>query len=435
MSTSVDLIPPGPTEKYNSSQDILSWMVDNFRQFGNIYRASLYGSDAYVVSDPEFVDHILRANWQNYRKGQANKRVGFLLGNGLMVSEGDVWKAQRRMIQPAFHQEAVGALTTLILKCNDALLTKWKDAARDHESVNVTRDVSLMVLEVVLRSIFGDDYGATAEPFGVLSGESARNLQFAQTFRPLGDIVLRLVAERRQNSRMCTDILGMLMETRDRTSGNGMSDRQLVSEIMTLIVAGHETTASVLNWTWFLLSQHAEVEEKLADELKDSADTAYSLEDLARFPYARQILEEAMRLYPPGWLMTRRALKDDRLGDFFVPAGTEIYISPYLIQRNPALWDDPDHFNPDRFEPDQSRHRHPMAMLPFSAGPRKCIGELFSRIEMQLHLITITKQIRLRCADAPKIELEAGVNLRNKFDFIMAPEFRPAQRGHASLDD
>jgi cytochrome P450 len=435
MSTCLHVIPPGPSEKYNASQDILSWMMDNFRQFGDIYKASLYGTDAYVVSDPGFVDHILRANWQSYRKGQANKRVGFLLGNGLMVSEGEVWKTQRRMIQPAFHQEALGAITTLILKCNDSLLTKWKDAARNHDNVNVTRDVSLMVLEVVLRSIFGDDYEAIAEPFGVLSGESARNLQFAQTFRPLGDIVLRLVAERRQNSRMCTDILGMLMETRDRTSGNGMSDRQLVSEIMTLIVAGHETTASVLNWTWFLLSQHAEVEEKLADELKDSADTAYSLEDLARFPYARQILEEAMRLYPPGWLMTRRALKDDRLGDFFVPAGTEIYISPYLIQRNPALWDDPDHFNPDRFEPDQSRHRHPMAMLPFSAGPRKCIGELFARIEMQFHLILIAKQIRLRCADAPTIELEAGVNLRNKHDFIMTPELQPVQRGHASLGD
>lgn len=429
MSTCHHIIPPGPSEKYSASQDILNWMMDNFRQFGDIYKASIYGTDAYVVSDPGFVDHILRANWQNYKKGQANKRVAFLLGNGLMVSEGEVWKSQRRMIQPAFHQEALGALTTLILKCNDTLLTKWKDAARGHDNVNVTRDVSLMVLEVVLRSIFGEDYDAIAEPFGVLSGESARNLQFAQTFRPLGEIVLHLVAERQRNRRVCTDILGMLMEVTDRTTGKGMPDRQLVSEIMTLIVAGHETTASVLNWTWFLLSQNAEVEEKLTVELRQSANKACSLEDLARFPYARQIIEETMRLYPPGWLMTRRALKDDRLGNFFVPAGTEIYISPYLIHRNPALWDEPDHFNPDRFAPEPMRHRHPMAMLPFSAGPRKCVGELFARIEMQFHLVLVARQIRLRSASVPTIELEAGVNLRNKYDFIMTPELQPAHRG------
>lgn len=203
-----------------------------------------------------------------------------------------------------------------------------------------------------------------------------------------------------------------------------MPDRQLVSEIMTLIVAGHETTASTLSWTWCLLSQHREAEEKLWDELHRLHGSEFVLGDLAKFTYTRQIIEEAMRLYPPGWLMTRRALKDDQLGDYFVPAGTEVYISPYLIQRHPAFWDSPDRFYPDRFDPNQSQERHALAMFPFSAGPRKCIGELLARIEMQIHLMTIAKQLRLRFLGVPSMELDAGVNLRSKYDFIMAPEIK-----------
>jgi cytochrome P450 len=146
--------------------------------------------------------------------------------------------------------------------------------------------------------------------------------------------------------------------------------------------------------------------------------------DLAKFVYTRQILEETLRLYPAGWLMTRAALGDDHLGDYFVPAGTEIYISPYLIQRHPAFWEAPDLFNPDRFGPEESRTRHPMTMIPFSAGPRRCIGESLARMEMQVHLMTIAKHLRMRAVGEQMIELEAGVNLRNKHDFIMIPEIR-----------
>jgi cytochrome P450 len=217
----------------------------------------------------------------------------------------------------------------------------------------------------------------------------------------------------------------MLMEARDRESGQGMPDRQLVSEIMTLIVAGHETTASTLNWTWYLLSQNSEVEERLSRELNHLLGSELpELGDLPKFTYTRQVMEEALRLYPPGWLMTRKALKDDQLGDYFVPAGTEIYISPYLIQRHPALWHAPDRFNPDRFGSDQSRDRHPLTMLAFSAGPRKCIGDFFARIEMELHLIMIAKRLRLRYADARPAELDASVNLRSKCDFVMTPEIK-----------
>jgi cytochrome P450 len=223
----------------------------------------------------------------------------------------------------------------------------------------------------------------------------------------------------------------MLIDARDR-EGQVIPERQLISEIMTLIVAGHETTASTLNWVWYLLADNPEAEQKLSRELSTLLGTELiQVSDLPKFAYTRQVIEEAMRLYPAGWLMTRKAIKDDQLGDYFVPAGTEIYISPYLIQRHPALWDAPDRFNPDRFEPDQSRHRHPLAMLPFSAGPRKCLGEFFARLEMQIHVMTIAKQLRLRCVGGTQLELDAGVNLRNKYDFMMVPETKQLAVHHA----
>ena len=425
MTTECRLIPPGPSEKYDTSRDLLGWMKDEFERFGGVYKASVYGTEVYVISDPQYANYVLRDNWQNYKKGQAIKRVGLLLGNGLMVSEGEFWKSQRRMIQPAFHDKVIGTMTNIITTANDGLLNRWEHAAQENGSINITRDLSLLVLKVTLTSIFGEDYERIAPHFDILSEEPTRDLQFAQMFRSLGKLVVDVTAQRREKNTTSTDILGMLMEASDRDSGQVMPDGQLVSEIMTLVVAGHETTASTLNWTWYLLSQNPEVEKKMSRELTELAGSEFpQLADLPKFTYTRQVIDEAMRLYPPGWLMTRRALKDDQIGEYFVPAGTEVYISPYLIQRHPALWVEPDRFNPDRFDAAQLHDRHGLAMLPFSAGPRKCIGELLARIEMQIHLITIAKQLRLRSADGNRVELDARVNLRNRYDFIMTPEIK-----------
>jgi len=430
MTTIRGRIPPGPAEKYCVTQGLSSWMGDQFERFGDIYQASIYGISVYVVRDPRYAQHVLRDNWQNYSKGQAIKRVALLLGNGLMVSEGELWKTQRRMIQPAFHRKTIGALTEVIRTSNVALLRRWEQAAHKKVSVNVTRDVSFVALEVVLVSVFGADYERVAPHFKILTEESARNLNFAQAFRSLGKIVLQLVAQRQEGKMVSNDILGMLMEARDQKTSQAMPDRQLVNEVATLIVAGHETTASTLNWTWYLLSQHPEVEEKLSSELNNLLGSQIpGLDDLPKFAYTRQVIDEALRLYPAGWLMTRRALKDDHLGDYFVPAGTEIYISPYFIHRHHNLWEDPDRFNPDRFGPNHSRDRHLLAMLPFSAGPRNCIGELFARVEMQIHLMTIAKQLRLRFVEKNPPELDFGVNLRSKHDFMMNPEIRALADG------
>jgi cytochrome P450 len=400
-------------------------MSDRFEQFGNIYIASINGASVYVVSDPRYANYILREHSQNYKKGRAIKRVGMLLGQGLIVSDGEFWKSQRRMIQPAFHHEAIGALANVMTTANVTLLRKWERAAREKSTVNLTRDISLTILEVLLISIFGDDYERVAQSFSILSSEPARDLSFAQAFRSLGKIVLQISSQRREENRTSADILSVLMEARDRESGQAMPDRQLVNEIMTLIVAGHETTASTLNWTWHLLAQHPDAEETLSREIGALLGSEFpELGDLPKFAYTRQVIEEAMRLYPPVWLIPRKAIKDDQLDEYLVPAGTEICISPYLIQRHPALWEAPDRFDPDRFGPDQVRDRHALAMLPFSAGPRKCIGELFARIEMHMHIIIIAKSLRLRSVGGTPVEFDADVNLRSKHDFIMAPEIK-----------
>jgi cytochrome P450 len=280
-----------------------------------------------------------------------------------------------------------------------------------------------MALEVVLRFILGDDYEKVGFHFDLLSQERARNMEFAMSFRALGKTILQAIEQRRKETATPTDALGMLMQARDPESGRSMENGQLIDEILTMIVAGHETTASTLNWAWYLISQHPEVENRLSHEL-NTLTAGSELVDLPRFLYTRQVIDETMRLYPAGWLLTRKALRNDQLGEYFVPAGTEIYVSPYFIQRNPDLWEEPDRFNPERFHPDNAKRRHRLATVPFSAGPRNCVGEHFARMEMQLHLMTIARSLRLRYVSSRAVELEAEVNLRSRYDFIMYPEVK-----------
>jgi cytochrome P450 len=391
-------LPPAAAPFDGDNQnELLAWMQENHRRFGGIFQGMAYGTTVYVVREAQYVEHIFRRNWQNYTKGRAIKRIALLLGSGLMVSEGELWKRQRRMLQPAFHDKMIANLADTITQANLALLERWEHAAKHNASVNATYDISLVILEIVLKAIFGDDYPEVASQFIILSDEPGRTLQFAQMFRALGSLILRVAAKRKDGA---VDMLGMMMQARDRDTGRGMSDSQLINEINTLIVAGHETTANTLNWIWWLLSQHPEVEAKLGDQ-----------------SYRHRIIEEALRLYPAGWLLTRRARHDDKLGDYFVPARTEIYVSPYIMQRQPDIWPNPDRFDPDRFsQPDHP----PLALLPFSVGPRNCIGEGLARLEMDIHLATIGSKLRLRyLGDAPVLDL--GVNLRSKYDFTMLP--------------
>jgi cytochrome P450 len=417
-------IPRGPPDAFDTKMDLRMWIENNFRLYGDIFSAIILGTNVYVVSSPDYAQHVLRRNWTNYRKGLAVKRIAMLLGNGLMVSEGEFWVSQRRMIQPAFHRNVIASLYDVMKSANSKLLEKWEKAAQQKETINVTSDVSLTVLEITLRSLFGSDYSLAAPYFNILHDNPARDLGFAQTFADLRQFLAGLIERRRRNTRGGADILGMLMEARDQR-GRQMPDGQLVNEITTIIVAGHETTASTLNLLWYLVSQNPEVERLLTAEIESLISESFpEMENLTKYEYTRLVIDEALRLYPPGWLLTRKAKKDDRLGEYFVPAGTEIYISPYIIQRHPELWTEPNSFKPDRFYTTDAREKRSAALLPFSIGPRNCIGELFARTEMQVHLIMVANRVRLRWLNQELPEFEAGVNLRAKHDFVMLPELK-----------
>jgi cytochrome P450 len=410
-------------------------MAGHFRTFGNIYAASIHGATVYAISDPAHVRHVLVDNFQNYVRGQEAKRIALLMGNGIVASDGDFWKRQRRMIQPAFHRSVLSTLADLITSINAELLDEWRRAAEGGETINITRDLSEMTLEVTLRAIFGDDYAQVALAFSFLATEKARTFEFATEFRSASQVVLQIADKRRRQGAQGTDIFGMLMTATDRESGQSMSDQQLVNEIRTLIIAGHETTASTLNWMWYLISQHPEVEQKLAAELNAAHvnNSGPTHDVLAECIYSQKIIEETMRLYPALWLITRKAVGDDRLDDYFVPAGTQIYVAPYFVQRNPEQWREPERFDPDRFSDDLREERRQLRHIPFGAGPRTCIGEYLARLEMQIHIFMIAKQLRFQYSSHEPVEMDAGVNLRSKNDFIMTVQLNAGTTAPSSV--
>jgi cytochrome P450 len=410
-------VPPSAPDFSSTSTGqnaLLEWMETNHKALGPIFQSHAFGAHVYVITDPQHVEHVLRRNWQNYRLGRQAKRVRMLLGNGLVGSGGELWKRQRRMMQPAFHDKAIERLTGLIQERNEQLLNRWMGAAKKAQAVNVTRDISVAILDIILEIIFGNDCPRVAVQFSILSEEPERTLQFAQEFRALGQLVRNVIADRRQTGDDSADLLGIMLRARDRDTGEGMSNNQVVDEVLTLLVAGHETTTSTLNWAWYQVSQDMEVAAKLYAEVS-------GVSDLRQLLYARWIIEETMRMYPPGWFFSRLARNDDVLGDYFVPGRTEIFICPYVIQRRPDLWPDPDRFVPERFDPALVAERYPLAFLPFSAGPRKCIGEHLARWEMLIHMSMIARKLRLcYVGDAP--EYDVGVNLRSKHDMWMVPQ-------------
>jgi enediyne biosynthesis protein E7 len=418
------LFPPGPTEHFSSPEGLFHWINQNFERYGDIFKATVYGSVVYVVSAPEYCEHILRRNWLNYpRKGLVVQRIALALGNNLITSNGEAWASQRRMIQPAFTKSAIGRWTAMMAAVNAELLHQWSAAAERREMVNVTHDVSLMVLKITLLAIFGEDYDTVAPRFLFFAEEAARDFRFAQNLVALREPILQIVARRRGENIDAPDILGVMMQGRDRERKRRMADGQLAREIVNLVVAGHETTASLLNWMWYLLASHPESQEKLTAELDAAPWEGHpTIDMLPNYAYTRSVIDEALRLYPPLWLMTRKALNDDRLGEYFVPAGTEIFISPFLIQRSPQLWETPDRFNPDRMSTNKKSERPELALCPFGTGPRKCIGELFARIEIQIHLMMFGKELRLRRCERSPPEITTGINLLSKHDLHMIPE-------------
>lgn len=411
-------IPFGPEEESEIEEgpEALSTMLRLFQQYGDLYKifSPRRNHYTYVVSDPEMVKQVLITNNRNYEKGVGIDRVKILLGNGIMVSEGDYWKKQRRMIQPAFHKAVIARLTRNIVQANEAMLASW---LADKETINLTDELSSVTLRIVLQALFSVDLQWLeredgTNPFTLLTEVHERDLLFAMKFRALAKVIQEVINRRRVEQRIEDDFLSMIMEAKEGEDGQPMADKEIIDEMMTLIVAGHETTASALTWAWYLLNKHPAVYRKAKREALETKNLDLGFQQLEQLSYIRQVVEETMRLYPPGWLLTRRSIQADVIGGYYVPPKTDIFISPYVIHRHPKYWTQPDVFNPERFDPSLRKERHRFEYFPFSGGPRQCIGDFFALVEMQLHIAMILRSTDIEVLVDEPIGLEAQINLR-----------------------
>ena len=427
-------LPPGPTEGFDlgGSDESLARLRDYFVRFGDVYRvfAPARGVYNYVINHPDDIKRVLLSNHRNYTKGEGMDRVKILLGNGIMTSEGDFWRRQRRMMQPSFHRRVIDRFSALIREVNDKFAERWAAKAARREPINLSDEASELTLEIVLRSIFGSDLARLerqfgANPFEVVAKEQNRDLKFAFRFRSLTKLVAELIQRRRLEPQEHFDFLAMLMATRDRETDESMSDKELIDEVLTLIVAGHETTAAALTWTWYLISQHPETAAQLQAEADGAAgDTTLGLDAAESLSFTHQVLQEALRLYPPGWLITRRTLEADELGGYPIAPRTDVFISPYMLHRHPAFWSEAELFKPERFAGADAAERHRFAYIPFAVGPRHCIGENIAMFEMLVHIHAMSRRFRLTRAGNEPIELEAQINLRPRSNLMMMVETR-----------
>ncbi len=421
-------LPPGPAEGFDlgGSEESLARLREYFSRFGDVYRVFAPGRGVfnYVINHPDDIKHVLLSNHRNYTKGEGMDRVKILLGNGIMTSEGDFWRRQRRMMQPCFHRRVIDRFSGLIHEVNERFAERWATQAARGGAVNITDDVSELTLQIVLRSIFGSDLERLerqlgANPFEVVAKEQNRDLKFAFRFRSLTKLVAELIERRRREPEERFDFLSMLMAARDRDNSTAMSDKEMIDEVLTLIVAGHETTAAALTWCWYLIAQHPETTAQLEAEADRTTRDTLSLDAAESLAFTHQVLQEALRLYPPGWLFTRRTVEADELGGFAVPARTDVFISPYTLHRHPAFWSEAEEFRPERFAGVDAKERHRFAYIPFSVGPRHCIGENMAMFEMLVHVNRMVRRFRLtRLGDEP-IELEAQINLRPRSNLMM----------------
>ncbi len=420
--------PPGPTTPVALGIDAqtLETLTGLQHRYGDIVGIDKpNGRRAYFVNDAHEVRKILTRRHARYHKGPGFERVKMLLGNGLIVSDGDVWRRSRTMIQPAFSRQNVHRLLRVMVECCDRRARRWAELVRAGEQCNITEETCDFALELILISTFGDDYHTHImvgddNPFAFLSRDSTRDLSVVMKVRQLRSLLMHIIDERRsRKADSAFDFLSMYLLATDK-QGIHFTDAELLDELMTLIVAGFETSANTLNWVWFLLATHPDVEREIIAEAQNTMPTvsALSAEALADMQYTQQTLEETLRLYPPVWLFTRRAHAEDDLVEYDVAPGTDIYLSPFILHRTERYWADPESFDPDRFAPgDGPKKDRPF--FPFSLGPRRCLGEYFSFLEMKVHLGLLLPRFKMRRVDAQPPELELAINLRAVDDIYM----------------
>jgi cytochrome P450 len=409
-------------------------------QFGDVVRMRFVFSHAYLVYHPDEVKHVLQENHRNYNKDLFTyKLLQPFLGAGLLINDGESWLHQRRLMQPAFHRKRLAAYGALMSGAARATLERWQARPDCDAPLNVAEEMMRLTLRIVGQALFSMDLSDETStvsqavtrllallgeymyaPFPPFSLPTPRNRRAQQAIGMLDQVVYSIINERCQHNTDTGDLLSMLLLARDEETGQGMNDRQVRDEVMTLLTAGHETTANALTWTWYLLAQHPDVERRLHDELNELLGGRLpTVDDLAHLSSTRMILEESLRLYPPACVFSRKALADDELGGYAIPANSMIVLSPYATHRHPAVWERPEEFDPERFTPERAASRPHFAYFPFGGGPRLCIGSNFAMMEAQLILATVAQRYRLRLVPAHTVEPQFLVTLRPRYGMPM----------------
>jgi cytochrome P450 len=426
-------------------QGQLHFYLENWRTYGDVVRFRLGPFVAHILAHPDHIQHVLVNNAQNYHKGPSYAKVRPVLGYGLLTSEGDLWRRQRRLMQPPFTHRSVLQFASPIIAAVDDMLARWQSAAAEGAILVINEEMARLTLTVIGQTIFSADLGAVIQTILTASVEvtsivnrrlasfvdvplalpTPTNRRFTRAIHSFDTVVYPLIAARRRQHGEPPDLLDKLLAVRDDETGRPMSDRQIRDEVLIMLFAGHETSALALTWIWYLLAQHPQVEHKLHAELAAVlGGRAPVAEDLAALPYTRMVVEESLRLYPPVWTFPRAAIADDAIGGYHIPAGSLIFPCQYLTHRHPELWECPERFDPERFTLERSANRARYAYYPFGAGPRSCIGSHFALVELCLVLATVAQRYRLVLRPGPPIEPISRVTLHPSRDILMTLEAR-----------
>ncbi len=415
-------------------------------RYGDMARYRTAHLTWYQINHPDGVRRVLQENNRNYGKGALT--LGFfkpVVGEGLLTSEGALWLRQRRLIQPVFHRRSVATFASLMTGETLAMLERWRPAIDGGEPLDVPAEMARLTLDIVTRALFhahvGEEPGVIGRAINTIVEDlgfrfevpfypphrvpTPRNRRFRAAVRTVDRAVYSIIAGRRRDGGNEEDLLALLMGTRDEATGEAMGDKQLRDEVMTLFLAGHETTANALSWALFLISTHSHVERRLREELHDVLGPdrrVPTIGDLPNLTYTSMVVDETLRLYPPAWITNRQAIAEDEILGHRIPAGAFVSLSPSVLHRHPKYWGHPDGFDPERFAPGGVDGRPRFAYFPFGGGPRQCIGQSMALVEAQLVLATLLGRCRLRPVSDRPVEAEALATLRPRGGLPMTVE-------------
>jgi cytochrome P450 len=390
------------------------FLLEARARYGDIYTLDLGLSKLVVLNQPRHAEYIFRDNIRNYGKsGALWESVRTLVGNGLVVSEGEFWLRQRRMMQPQFHRKRLAALTELMVEAIDAELATWSSAAASGAPLDLPPALSRITMKVIVRTLFGT--GLSSQEANEVSTEMAFVLdyifkailtsslpkwlpipgarRYERAIRKIDSILFDVIARTRQAGDSADNLIGMLLHMVDDETGEQMTDQQLRDEAITLFLAGYETTSVALSWAYELLTRHPEVMARLTAEVNAVlGDRLPAFADLPALSYTSMVVQETMRLRPPAWWLPRTAIEADEIDGFTIEAGTNVAVLMYAIHHHPEHWENPDQFDPERFSAERSATRHKFAWVPFGAGQRQCIGKDFALMEAPLILAMIAQR-------------------------------------------